>query len=124
MNKIIGIIGLIVSLIVQGFSASDSLTHEIAMAFLFVFLIIYNFEHAKDFSKKSLIVLGAIFIALMLGIYQLLSFIGDYFERLNLNIGLIILLEIALIIVLVSIAINLMKLIANRLRKTPHGKEF
>lgn len=51
MNKIIGIIGLIVSLIVQGFSASDSLTHEIAMAFLFVFLIIYNFEHAKDFSN-------------------------------------------------------------------------
>ncbi|QPZ43969.1 hypothetical protein I7X10_09190 [Bacillus halotolerans] len=127
MNKIIGIIGiigLIVSLIVQGFSASDSLTHEIVMAFLFVFLIIYHFEHAKDFSKKSLIVLGAIFIALMLGIYQLLSFIGDYFERLNLNIGLIILLEIALIIVLVSIAVNLMKLIANRLRKTPHGKEF
>ncbi|KUP37504.1 YoqO family protein [Bacillus halotolerans] len=124
MNKIIGIIGLIVSLIVQGFSASDSLTHEIAMACLFVFLIIYNFEHAKDFSKKSLIVLGAIFIALMLGIYQLLSFIGDYFNRLNLNIGLIILLEIALIIVLVSIAVNLMKLIANRLRKTPHGKEF
>ncbi|UQZ46172.1 hypothetical protein M1D69_11300 [Bacillus sp. PK3-037] len=60
----------------------------------------------------------------MLGIYQLLSFIGDYFNRLNLNIGLIILLEIALIIVLVSIAVNLMKLIANRLRKTPHGKEL
>ncbi|MEC1423007.1 YoqO family protein [Bacillus subtilis] len=125
MNKIIGIIGLIVSLIVQGFSASGSLTHEIAMACLFVFLIIYNFEHPKDFSKKFLIFLGAIFIALMLGIYQLISFTGDYFDRLNLNIGLIILLEIALIIVLVSIAVNLMKLIANRLRKTPpHGKEF
>ncbi|MDK2598785.1 hypothetical protein QO179_00670 [Bacillus stercoris] len=38
--------------------------------------------------------------------------------------GLIILLEIALIVVLVSIAVNLMKFIANRLRKTPHGKEF
>ncbi|MCY9011440.1 YoqO family protein [Bacillus inaquosorum] len=124
MNKIIGIIGLIVSLIVQGFSASGSLTHKIAMACLFIFLIIYNFENSKDFSKKSLIVLGAIFIALMLGIYQLISFTGDYFHRLNLNIGLIILLEIALIIVLVSIAVNLMKLIANRLRKTTHGKEF
>ncbi|MCY9076822.1 hypothetical protein MOE51_21130 [Bacillus inaquosorum] len=62
MNKIIGIIGLIVSLIVQGFSASRLLTHEIARACLFLFLIIYNFEHAKDFSKKSLIVIGAIFI--------------------------------------------------------------
>lgn len=59
----------------------------------------------------------------MLGIYQLISFSGDYFDRLDLNIGLIILLEIALIIVLVSIAVNLMKLIANWLRKTPHGKE-
>lgn len=78
LNKRIGIIGLIVSLIVQGFSASDSLTHEIAMVSLFVFLMIYNFEHAKDFSKKSLIALGAIFIILMLGIYQLLSLIGDY----------------------------------------------
>ncbi|MGG0777797.1 YoqO family protein [Bacillus rugosus] len=29
------------------------------MACLFIFLIIYNFEHAKDFSKKSLIALGA-----------------------------------------------------------------
>ncbi|MCY9091542.1 YoqO family protein [Bacillus mojavensis] len=124
MNKRIGIIGLIVSLIVQGFSASDSLTHEIAMVSLFVFLMIYNFEHAKDFSKKSLIALGAIFITLMLGIYQLLSLTGDYFDSHNVNIGLIILLEIALIIVLVSIALNLMKLIANRLRKTPHGKEF
>ncbi|MEC1668446.1 YoqO family protein [Bacillus mojavensis] len=72
MNKIIRIIGLIVSLIMQAFSASGSLTHEIAMTCLFVFLIIYNFEHAKDFLKKSLIVLGAIFITLMLGIYQLL----------------------------------------------------
>ncbi|MEC1636728.1 YoqO family protein [Bacillus mojavensis] len=124
MNKRIGIVGLIVSLIVQGFSASDSLTHEIAMVSLFVFLMIYNFEYAKDFSKKSLIALGAIFITLMLGIYQLLSLTGDYFDSHNVNIGLIILLEIALIIVLVSIAVNLMKLIANRLRKTPHGKEF
>ncbi|MEC3651587.1 hypothetical protein NYE22_11985 [Bacillus sp. FSL K6-1560] len=48
---------------------------------------------------------------------------GDYFDRLDLNIRLIILPEIALIIVLVSIAVNLMKLIANWLRKTPHGKE-
>jgi hypothetical protein len=60
----------------------------------------------------------------MLGIYQLLSLTGDYFDSHNVNIGLIILLEIALIIALVSIAVNLMKLIANRLRKTPHGKEF
>ncbi|MDR4435308.1 YoqO family protein [Bacillus tequilensis] len=124
MNQIIGMIGIITSLIVQEFSANDSLTHEIAMACLFVFLIIYHFEHAKDFSKKSLIVLGAIFTALMLGIYQLISLIGDYFDKLNLNMRLIILLEIALIIVLVSIAVNLMKFIANRLRNPPHSKEF
>ncbi|QIW80254.1 YoqO family protein [Bacillus tequilensis] len=124
MNQIIGMIGIITSLIVQEFSANDSLTHEIAMACLFVSLIIYHFEYAKDFSKKSLIVLGAIFTALMLGIYQLISLIGDYFDKLNLNMRLIILLEIALIIVLVSIAVNLMKFIANRLRKTPHSKEF
>nr|WP_272942076.1 YoqO family protein [Bacillus spizizenii] len=58
------------------FSVSGSLTHEIAMACLFVFLIIYNFEHAKNFSKKCLIVLGTTFIALMPGIYQLISFTG------------------------------------------------
>ncbi|MBY4604037.1 MULTISPECIES: YoqO family protein [Bacillus] len=72
-------------LIVQGFSVSGWLTHEIAMACLFIFLIIYNFEHAKDFSKKSLIALGAIFITLMLGIYQLLSLTGDYFDSHSVN---------------------------------------
>ncbi|MBJ7898039.1 YoqO family protein [Bacillus atrophaeus] len=118
MNKIIGIIGLIVSLIVQGFSASDSLTHKFAIACLFVFLIIYNFEHAKDYSKKSLAILGVSFIVLMLGIYQLLSFTSDYFEKLNVNFGFILLFEIALIIALVTIAVNVMKYIANRLRKS------
>lgn len=124
MNKIIGMAGLIISLLVSGFSASDSLTQKIAMACLFLFLLIYNFEHTKEFSKKSLAIIGSSFIVLMLGIYQLLSITGDYFENHGLNMGLIILLEIVLVIVLVTAALSLIKYMADRLRKTPDGKEL
>ncbi|PRR87356.1 YoqO family protein [Bacillus atrophaeus] len=124
MNKIIGMAGLIISLIVSGFSTSDSLTQKIAMACLFLFLLIYNFEHTKEFSKKSLAIIGSSFIVLMLGIYQLLSITGDYFESHGLNMGLIILLEIVLVIVLVTAALSLIKYMADRLRKTPDGKEL
>ncbi|MCY8810622.1 hypothetical protein MOE15_19425 [Bacillus atrophaeus] len=124
MNKIIGMAGLIISLLVSGFSASDSLTQKIAMACLFLFLLIYNFEHTKEFSKKSLAIIGSSFIVLMLGIYQLLSITGDYFESRGLNMGLIILLEIVLVIVLVTAALSLIKYMADRLRKTPDGKEL
>ncbi|MCY8126203.1 hypothetical protein MOC32_14895 [Bacillus spizizenii] len=124
MNKIIGMAGLIISLLVSGFSASESLTQKIAMACLFLFLLIYNFEHTKEFSKKSLAIIGSSFIVLMLGIYQLLSITGDYFESQGLNMGLIILLEIVLVIVLVTAALSLIKYMADRLRKTPDGKEL
>ncbi|KUP38757.1 hypothetical protein AVR63_14750 [Bacillus velezensis] len=124
MNKIIGMTGLIISLLVQGFSASDSLTHKIAMACLFLFLLVYNFNHTKEFSKKSLAIIGASFIVLMLGIYQLLFFTGDYFESRGLNFGFILLLEIVLVIGLVTAALSLIKHIADRLRKTPDGKEL
>ncbi|WP_125122802.1 YoqO family protein [Bacillus amyloliquefaciens] len=124
MNKIIGITGLIISLAVQSFSADESLSYKIATALLFVSIMIYNFEHAKDYSKKSLIILGVTFILFMLGMYQLLSFTSDYFEKLNVNFRYTLLFEIALIIALVSIAVNVMKYIANRLRKTPDGKEL
>ncbi len=122
LNKTIGITGLIISLAVQSFSADESLSHKIATALLFVSIMIYNFEHAKDYSKKSLVILGVTFILFMLGIYQLLSFTSDYFEKLNVNFRYILLFEIALIIALVTIAVNVMKYIANRLRKSPNGK--
>ena len=86
--------------------------------------MIYNFEHAKDYSKKSLVILGVSFIIFMLGIYKILSITSNYFEKLNVNFGYILLFEIALIIALVSIAVNVMKYIANRLRKTPNDKEL
>ncbi|PHI49673.1 hypothetical protein B9T64_06735 [Bacillus halotolerans] len=125
MNKTIGITGLIISIVVQSFSADDSLSHKIATGLLFLSIMIYNFEHAKDYySKKSLVILGVSFIVFMLGIYKLLSFASDYFEELNVNFGYILLVEIVLIIALVSIAVNVMKYIANRLRKTPKGKEL
>lgn len=122
LNKTIGITGLIFSIVVQSFSADESLSHKIATALLFVSIMIYNFEHAKDYSKKSLVILGVTFILFMLGIYQLLSFTSDYFEKLNVNFRYILLFEIALIIALVTIAVNVMKFIANRLRKSPNGK--
>ncbi|MEC3840690.1 YoqO family protein [Bacillus amyloliquefaciens] len=123
MNKIIGITGLIISLAVQSFSADESLSYKIATALLFVSIMIYNFEHAKDYySKKSLVILGVTFILFMLGMYQLLSFTSDYFEKLNVNFRYILLFEIALIIALVTIAVNVMKYISNRLRKSPNGK--
>ncbi|MFE1562691.1 YoqO family protein [Bacillus velezensis] len=124
MNKTIGITGLIISIVVQSFSADDSLSHKIATGLLFVSIMIYNFEHAKDYSKKSLAILGVSFIVFTLGIYKLLSFASDYFEELNVNFGYILLFEIALIIALVSIAVNVMKYIANRLKKSPDGKEL
>ncbi|MDY7904162.1 MULTISPECIES: YoqO family protein [Bacillus] len=124
MNKTIGITGLIISIVVQSFSADDSLSHRIATGLLFVSIMIYNFEHAKDYSKKSLVILGVSFIVFMLGIYKILSITSDYFEKLNVNFGYILLFEIALIIALVSIAVNVMKYIANRLKKSPDGKEF
>lgn len=124
LNKTIGITGLIISIVVQSFSADDSLSHKIATGLLFLSIMIYNFEHAKDYSKKSLVILGVSFIVFMLGIYKLLSFASDYFEELNVNFGYILLVEIVLIIALVSIAENVMKYIANRLRKTPKGKEL
>ncbi|WP_435534514.1 YoqO family protein [Bacillus amyloliquefaciens] len=123
MNKLIGMTGLIISLLVQGFSESDSLTHKIAMACLFLFLLVYNFNHTKEFSKKSLVIIGASFIVLMLGIYQFLFFTGDYFESRGLNFGFILLLEIVLVIGLVTAALSLIKHIADCLRKTPDGKE-
>lgn len=124
LNKTIGITGLIISIVVQSFSADDSLSHKIATGLLFLSIMIYNFEHAKDYSKKSLVILGVSFIVFMLVIYKLLSFASDYFEELNVNFGYILLVEIVLIIALVSIAVNVMKYIANRLRKTPKGKEL
>lgn len=124
LNKTIGITGLIISIVVQSFSADDSLSHKIATDLLFLSIMIYNFEHAKDYSKKSLVILGVSFIVFMLVIYKLLSFASDYFEELNVNFGYILLVEIVLIIALVSIAVNVMKYIANRLRKTPKGKEL
>lgn len=124
LNKTIGITGLIISIVVQSFSADDSLSHRIATGLLFVSIMIYNFEHAKDYSKKSLVILGVSFIIFMLGIYKILSFTSDYLEKLDVNFGYILLFEISLIIALVSIAVNVMKHIANRLRKTPDGKEL
>ncbi|TNU64237.1 hypothetical protein FH505_10545 [Bacillus velezensis] len=124
MNKTIGITGLIISIVVQSFSADDSLSHRIATGLLFVSIMIYNFEHAKDYSIKSLVILGVSFIIFMLGIYKTLSITSDYFEKLNVNFGYILLFEIVLIIALVSIAVNVMKYIANRLRKTTNGKEL
>lgn len=123
LNKTIGITGLIISIVVQSFSADDSLSHRIATGLLFVSIMIYNFEHAKDYSIKSLVILGVSFIIFMLGIYKTLSITSDYFEKLNVNFGYILLFEIVLIIVLVSIAVNVMKYIANQLRKSPNGKE-
>lgn len=124
LNKTIGITGLIISIVVQSFSADDSLSHRIATGLLFVSIMIYNFEHAKDYSIKSLVILGVSFIIFMLGIYKTLSITSDYFEKLNVNFGYILLFEIVLIIALVSIAVNVMKYIANRLRKTTNGKEL
>lgn len=124
LNKTIGITGLIISIVAQSFSADDSLSHKIATGLLFLSIMIYNFEHAKDYSKKSLVILGLSFIIFMLGIYKILSITSDYFEKLNVNFGYILLFEIALIIALVAIAVNVMKYIANRLRKSPNGKEL
>lgn len=124
LNKTIGITGLIISIVVQSFSADDSLSHRIATGLLFVSIMIYNFEHAKDYSIKSLVILGVSFIIFMLGIYKTLSITSDYFEKLNVNFGYILFFEIVLIIALVSIAVNVMKYIANRLRKTTNGKEL
>ncbi len=123
VNKTIGIIGIIICLAVQGFSANDSQFHIITTVLLFVFLMVYNLEHAKKYSKKSLVILGVSYIALILGVYQLLSFTKHYFKNADFSAGLTILYEISIIIVSVYTAVNIMWFIAHRLRKSSDGKE-
>ncbi|QPV79388.1 YoqO family protein [Bacillus velezensis] len=123
MSKTIGITGFIISIVVQSFSANDSLSHKIATGLLFVSIAIYNFNHAKGYSKASLVVICLSFFVLALGIHNLLSFSRDLFDNLNINFGIVFILQITLIIGSVAIAISIMKLICDRLKKKPNGKE-
>ncbi|WP_342494109.1 YoqO family protein [Bacillus sp. FSL R5-0447] len=123
MNKTIGITGLIISIVAQSFSADDSLSHKIATGLLFLSIAIYNFDHAKDYSKASLVVICLSFFILALGIHKLLSFSSDLFDNVNINFGAIFILQITIIIGSVAIAISIMKFICDRLKKKPNGKE-
>jgi len=123
LNKTIGITGLIISIVAQSFSADDSLSHKIATGLLFLSIAIYNFDHAKDYSKASLVVICLSFFILALGIHKLLSFSSDLFDNVNINFGAIFILQITIIIGSVAIAISIMKFICDRLKKKPNGKE-
>lgn len=123
LSKTIGIAGFFISIVVQSFSANDSLSHKIATGLLFVSIAIYNFDHAKEYSKASLVVICLSFFILALGIHKLLSFSSDLFDNVNINFGVIFILQITLIIGSVAIAISIMKFICDRLKKKPNGKE-
>ncbi len=123
LSKRIGIAGFIISIVAQSFSANDSLSHKIATGLLFVSIAIYNFDHAKEYSKTSLVVICLSFFILALGIHKLLSFSSDLFDNVNINFGVIVILQITLIIGSVAIAISIMKFICDRLKKKPNGKE-
>ncbi|MFS3940427.1 YoqO family protein [Bacillus subtilis] len=63
------------------------------------------------------------FLILFFCVYRLLSFSRDLFDNVNINFGLIFILQITIIIGSVTIAMSIMKLICDRLKKKQNGKE-
>ena len=123
MNSKIGIAGFIICFLIQSFSDTGSLLHEINSLLFFVFLMIYFFDQAKSYSNASLAVICISFLILFFCVYRLLSFSRDLFDNVNINFGLIFILQITIIIGSVTIAMSIMKLICDRLKKKQNGKE-
>ncbi|MBO3796249.1 YoqO family protein [Bacillus subtilis] len=123
MNRKIGIAGFIICLLIQSFSDNGSVFQGINSILFFVFLMIYFFDQAKNYSNASLVVICLFFFVLILGIHKLLSYSSDLFDNVNINFGLIFILQITLIIGSVTIAMSIMKFICDRLKKKPNGKE-
>ncbi|MCY7919081.1 YoqO family protein [Bacillus vallismortis] len=123
MNRKIGTAGFIIWFLIQSFSDTGSLLNEINSLLFFVFLMIYFFDQAKSYSNVSLAVICISFLILIFCVHRLLSFSRDLFDNVNINFGLIFILQITIIIGSATIAMSIMKFICDRLKKKPNGKE-